>query len=314
MSSYDVTTGYLSYSTDWNGNRTEYTYDSSGRLGSVTNAVGSITQRAFFNSWAGDAIQFTEYFDANHVVYLRVDYTYHPFGSGPQGGKLRSIRSTDLRSGQARNIYYDYFFNNGWLQHTTVTRALPSGYATTVTSYDQAGNLVSITNPMGHQVRWEGHNGRGQPNVMIDANGVRTYYGYDPSGNLVSETTNGSAPWGLTWLTTTYKHDSDRRLTTATYASGQVQRFTYSGADRVTGVGNALNQWVQFPRDVSQNTTTTVADRQMPYVSGGAPASYGAGQFTTTTCLDCAGRAYTNQPLTAFGVELGGPRVGLTTR
>jgi RHS repeat-associated protein len=290
QSTYDSATGFIENSLDRNGNVTHYWFDGSGRLISKTDALGTGRQRMQSNTWVGSDLIKTEYTDQNGASYLRVDYTYFGYGDWPKTGQMRSEVWTDLRTGQSRGTYYDYFFNNGWLQHTTVTRALPSGYATTVTSYDQAGNLVSVTNPLGHQVRWEGHNGRGQPNVMIDPNGVRTVYGYDPSGNLISETTNGSAPWGLTWLTTTYKHDSDRRLTIATYASGQVQRFTYSGADRVTGVGNALNQWVQFPRDVSQNTTTTAADRQMPYVSGGAPASYSAGQFTTTTCLDCAGR------------------------
>jgi RHS repeat-associated protein len=293
-STYDETTGYLQSSLDWNGGKSDFSYDGSGRLGSVTSAVGTSSQRAFFNAWIGERLNYTEYFDENHAIYLRVTYGYFPYDSGPQSGALRYEQSIDMRTSQTRTVNYDYTYalnaNGYYLATKTVSRALPSGNASTVTTYDSFGNIVSVTNPLGHQMRWENYNGRGQPGTMIDVNGVSTNYGYDPSGNLISQTTSGVSDAGPTILVTTFAYDGDRRVTRVTYPSGQVQSFAYNGADRITGVANALNQWVQFPRDVAANEQRAVSDHQTPNFNTGAQSSYGSSPFNKTTCLDCEGR------------------------
>jgi RHS repeat-associated protein len=295
---YDYATGFLLGSRDGNGNRSDYTYDSSGRLMGLVRELGCFSGGGpcfsptvgQFNSWQLGKLMYTEIFDTNGVVFLRTNYEYYPWDAGRRAGLLRSIDAIDNRSGQSRKINYDYVFDGNWLQSKREIRLLPSGTATTTINYDQAGNVISEINPLGHQVRWEGYNGRGQPGSQIDANGVRTDFGYDAKGNLLAQTTVGSTPTGFSYLTTLFDYDGDRRLTRVRLPSGQSQSFAYNGADRITGIANALNQWVQFPRDVAANEQRVVSDHQIPNFGAGSPSSYGGSPFNSTTCLDCEGR------------------------
>ena len=285
--SYDATTGFVKTSTDWNGNLSEYTYDSSGRLLSTITAKATPRQRVQNNTWSGNDLIAVEYSDQNNPPYLQVAYGY-PYG------RLQSEVWTDKRTNQTRTVNYGYTFASGaygsYLQSVTTTRLLPSGGATTTSTYDQAGNLISVVNPLGHQVQWDTFNGRGQSAGMTDRNGVRTSYTYDTVGNLVTMTRRGSTPAGLSSLTTSFAYDGDRRVTQVTYPSGKVSAFSYNGADRLTGQGNAFGQWLQFPRNVALNNQYASADRLVPGQGAGAPTASASGQFTSTECLDCVGR------------------------
>ena len=293
-STYSTLTGLIESTRDWNNNLTNYAYDADGRLLSLKTAVDSASQNLQTNTWNGAAITSTEYKDANNVAYVRVDYSYYGSADGQKSGRLKSEVSTELPVGQTRRISYDYIYgtnsSGAWLQSILQIRALPTGDATTTTIFDPSGNIVSKTNPLGHQLRWEGFNGRGQPGAMVDTNNVRTSYTYDNAGNLSSRTSNGTTAAGLSTLTTAYQYDGDRRLTQITYPSGMVQKYSYNGADRLTGFGNALNQWAQYPRNPVSGVQSSSTERWEPTLNTGPPAAISAGQFTTAICLDCAGR------------------------
>lgn len=291
---FDPTTGFLSSSLDWNNNRTDYVYDSSGRLLAAVSAAGTSNSLARINTWDGEDLTSTEFSAGSNLPHLRVDYIYYLWSDGQAAGRLKSVVWTDKRTNQTRVTNYSYVFGSGvygsFLQSVQKTRLLPSGNAITVSTFDQAGNLVSTANALGQVVRWELYNGRGQPGAMVDANGVRTSYGYDASGNLQTVSTAGTTPSGSSILTTVFAHDGDRRLTRVTFPSGQVRAFAYNGADRLTALGNASNQWIQFSKDTTQNKRLSSSDRFVPSASAGQVVGTPAGQFSTAECLDCAGR------------------------
>ncbi|WP_422014715.1 RHS repeat-associated core domain-containing protein [Roseateles sp.] len=282
---YDPNTGYRLWSKDWNGNVTNYVFDSSGRSGTTATAAGTANQVSTTDTWDADDLKQTEYKDASGVTYLRYQRGYFPASSGSKAYRLQSETWTDLRTGQVRGVTYDYLL--GSTNTITATRALPGTTAVSTSVYDSAGNLASATNALGHVIQFQNYNGRGQPAIVVDANNVGTNYQYDPQGNLYSTTTAG--------LQTVYTYDSDRRITQINQPSGQITKYAYSGADRMAGVANGLNEWILFPRTVStttsSNTVSQASDRWLPTQSGSIPSGFQSGQFSKTTCLDCLGRA-----------------------
>jgi RHS repeat-associated protein len=300
---HNATSGQLSSATDFRGTITEYTYTADGRKVGEIRAKNTPRQQTVTNGWNNEFLMWTTYADANNSVYLRVDYSYWDVNFGPKWRRLKSEVWTDLRSSQVRTVNHDYSFGSGtngpWLQTMTVTRVLPSGNATTTRTFNAFGDLISLVNPLGHTTSWSNFNGRGQPGTMIDANGVTTSYGYDGRGNVNSETTNGSMTLAtLNTQVSSYVFDSVNRLKQVNLASGEVRRFEYNGADRITSAGNATD-WVTYPWSPPSAplgpTVQTVSTRHEPSTGAGAPGVIPSGQFVSSACLDCDRRVYRTQ-------------------
>ena len=140
---------------------------------------------------------------------------------------------------------------------TPATAAAPNG-ATTSSSYDPAGNMVSSTDPNGvtttnvysptdlltsasfsgsaaHQVTYA-YDANGAKTGMTDATGTSSY-SYDSFGELTSAT-------GGSQKITSYAYDSDGNVTGTTYplptgvtwASSDTVGYGYDNADRLTSV------------------------------------------------------------------------------
>lgn len=71
---YDAN-GYIDYTFDWNGNKTDTTYDGAGRLLQITTAAGTPKAMTQVHTWTGQDISRTVYRDAANVAYRQVDYT-----------------------------------------------------------------------------------------------------------------------------------------------------------------------------------------------------------------------------------------------
>jgi RHS repeat-associated protein len=285
--------GWVDYRLDWNGNKTDYTYDITGKLLQVTTAAGTASASTRVNTWTGDDLTETTFKDANGVAYAKVSYTYFPSTSGFASGKLASETRTDLRLGGTRQVIYGYSFHpSGVLATYTQTVTLPGTTAVTSYGYDTAGNLISLTNPMGHQTTWSNHNGLGLPGRVVDANLVATDFVYDPKGNLSSSTTylsNGNR-------NTTYTYNNNRQITDVAYADGKVDRIRYTPSMRPERLGNALGEYVRQAMDVPSNSSTASSDRQTPGLSGSTPVAVAGGLFSSTTQFDSLAR-----PLTELG-------------
>jgi RHS repeat-associated protein len=285
---YDAN-GYIDYTLDWNGTKTDYTFDAAGRLMAVASAAGTAAQLTQINSWNEIDLVETTYRDAADVAFRKEAYAY--VTTGPAAGRLQAHTTFDLRTGAQRQTLYAYTFHaNNAVATETVTRVLPGGNAVTVMNYDTLGNRTSVVNPLGHTTTWANFNGYGQPGRMTDANGIATDYAYDAKGNLVSATQ--LLPTGS--RTTTYAWNNDRQVTDIHHPGGAVSRYRYTASGRLLQLGNALNEFVTHYIDVPNNTPYSVSNRRTPTVSGGVPAGTDAGTFYAAKTVDGLGRTWKN--------------------
>ena len=203
---------------------------------------------------------------------------------------------TDLRISAQRHTTYVYSFHpNKVLASLAVTRALPGASATTTLGYDPLGNLISATNPLGHQVTWSSHSGHGLPGRMSDGNGFATDYVYNRKANLI--TAVQCLPGGT--RLTSFTYNNSHQITEVTYTTGRIGRFRYNTAGRLEYTGNALNDFVRYGFEVPTNTSTTSSSRNVPSLTGSTPAATAAGQFSATRRLDNLRRPGTSWATTA---------------
>lgn len=141
ITAYDAN-GYIDYTLDWNNNRTEYSYDSVGRLLRMTRMAGTSSAATTTYAWIEDDMVKKEYLDANDLVYGREEYQYH------YSGRILQEKRTDLKTGTQQIRNYSYInYPNFNVATKTISEQLPAGISTTVVQYDIAGNVTSIANP-----------------------------------------------------------------------------------------------------------------------------------------------------------------------
>ncbi len=179
----------------------------------------------------------------------------------------------------------------------TLSQTLPGGVvATTTIQYDTAGNVTSVTNPLGQVESWSGYNGLGQPSTYVDMNGVTTTYVYDTKGGLLSESKNGRV--------TSYAYNHDRQVSSISYPDGSATRYQYNAAGRLEYVGNALNEFAHFAVDVPGNSVQTSSQRNLAQVNGAVPVAVATTDFSSKTVLDSLGRPYTGSGNNGQRVEM----------
>jgi YD repeat-containing protein len=282
---YDAN-GWLDYTLDWNGNKTDYTYDAAGKLLDLTTASGTPRALIQVNTWSGDDLITTTFKTAAGAAYAQVGYGY--IASGLATGKLASVTATDLRVGGTRQTTYGYaYHSNGVMSSMSSTQALPGGASNvTSTNFDATGNVSSISNGVGHSQYWTNYNALGQAGRFTDANGVISDFSYDAKGNLLAQTTylpNGTR-------STSYAYNNNRQVTDVYYASGRVTRTRYTASMRVAQQGNAQGEFVSHDFDVPSNTWRSHSTRNVPSWNGSAATASVAGQFAMTTQMDSQGR------------------------
>ncbi|MEX0141164.1 RHS repeat protein [Massilia sp. LMS1-1-1.1] len=278
--------GWVDYTLDWNGNKTDYLYDVSGKLTQAITAAGTDAAITKNYSWSGDYLSEITMLDEKNIPYAKEAYSYFPVSGTPQDGKLASIISSDLRVGGQRQINYTYTFHaNRVLATQIVKKALPSSEAQTTYNYDGSGNLISIINPLGHQVSLGGYNALGFATSKIDINGIATTYSYDSIGNLIAESKNGR--------TVTYTYNHARQVSTINYPDGRIDRFQYSASGRLEYIGNALGELARVAVDVPSNSVRVSSPLHHADIIGSQPVAVPAGELSSTTQLDTLGRSYT---------------------
>jgi RHS repeat-associated protein len=298
---YDVN-GYPDYTLDWNGNKTDYTYNAQGILLGVTTAAGTASALTSSYVWATpEDLAERTLKNSSGVAHAKQSFTY-------TNGRIASETWTDLRVGGTRTATYAYTFHiNKSIASVTATRQLPNSETSVSTiTYDTLGNLTSQTNALGHQVSYSNYNGLGLPGRVTDANGISTDFAYHANGNLLSATQ--LLPTGN--RTTTFAYNNNRQRTDIATADGRVQRYRYNAATRADRVGNALNEFVFLDYTVSTNTSKTRSTRQVPSLSGAVPVGAASGEFATTTPYDSLGRPWkavgNNGQLVTFGYDKNG--------
>jgi RHS repeat-associated protein len=286
--SYDAN-GYVNYTLDWNNNKTDYSYDATGRLNQVTTAYGTSAANTTAYTWANpDQVATATSLNSSGTAYARVTYTYYPSGTAMR--LPQSETWNDLRTGAQRAKSYAYtFYANLTMASQVATESLPNGATNvTTTTCDTYGNVASVTDGVGNKVSWSGYNGLGLPGHMTDPNGIVTDYAYDDKGNLLTATQN--LPGGA--RKTTYANNNNHQVTDITYATGRADRLRYDTATKLQQVGDALNTFVQRSYATTTNTEKFYSTRNLPSWNGGVLSGSANGQFLTTTQQDSLGRPW----------------------
>lgn len=236
----------LTSTTTPNNNSTILSYDASGALVSVTNALGQTTR---IPSHSGGGLP-QVMIDANGVVTA---LTYD--------ARQRLLsRSVDTGAGTLTTSYI-YYLNGD------VTTTLPDGSFVT-SLHDQAHRLIADADADGNQIDWVlDALGDATGHVLFDPSGAITFYRiatFDALGRQLTDTsTTTGESWRYTYdangnrLTsedplrhmTTQVFDALNRLTASADANGGVVRTTYDAHNRPLTV-----------EDKNGNTTTYVYD------------------------------------------------------
>lgn len=238
--SYD-SRGYPAEEVDFEGNKTLYSWNNRGQLLTLRTGVapdGSTThQQHTTYGWdtARNLLTRESHYGNSGSIQAETLYTWGADNTGRLARRLQRVEqcAPTCASGQKRITTYSYTFHTNGMVESTVVDGPLAGTGDAVTSrYDRQGNLLSVTNGLGHVERWEGHDGRGLPARHIDANGVITRFTWDALGRQLTrtvETPAGARTWATVWR-------SDGQPASVTDPSGLRHTYVYDSVGRRTEV------------------------------------------------------------------------------
>lgn len=241
------TNSFVASLTDEEGRVTAYVNDARGRATSVTRGSGSATPSTATMSWHplwDVQTQIVEPGRSSDLVWNAL-------------GQLSSLTQTDTTTqtvpystnGQTRVWVFTYGLAGLLL---TADGPLPGSGDTVTYTYDALGYVKTITNEVGHVTTIDTVNGRGQPTLVTDPNGIKTALTYDARGRLLTTTTDSTGSAAVTSLT----YDGVGQITRITLPNGSWQDFTYDGARRLTLVANNTGETITYVRDALGGATS----------------------------------------------------------
>lgn len=282
---YDAN-GWIDYTLDWRGIKTDYTYTADGRLLDMTRAAGTSTPLKNVYAWTTVAytgqyvLQSDSAYDTSGNVFRVTTYGYTP------SGLLSSVTVKDQASGATATTTYGYTLaSNNTLQMRTETRNLPTGATTTTYNFDGSGNLTSVVDASGVTTSYSGFDGLGRPSSMVAGNGVSHAYTYDGRGNLATDT--ASLPNGTAM--SSFAFDGRNNLVSASLPSGSSYHFTIAQSGRVAAQTDAAGNPAS---ETFSNASTIVSSRGrgVASVSGSSISSSISGSVSSSRQLDSLGR------------------------
>jgi YD repeat-containing protein len=273
-----------------------YGYDSAGRLTSVTSDLtpaNTTDNVVYVTTYSYDnASDPTSHRIASLVQSdgTRVFFTYDASGrvktvqdtSDPTTKQLEFVygtNSTDIIDGNGRVWTYQYDVMSRQLT-AILAPAAQSGGARPLTrfAYDGSGNVVTVTDPLGHVVTYT-YDAAGNRTREVDALGNTVERRYDGNNQLVIETRYGvpdgdgvagpalpSKP-----MSTRYVYDASSRLRYTVSAEGRVSENRY---DPVSGLLQATLRYAAAgytPAGAAETTPLALAEMDA-WVSAMAPA------------------------------------------
>jgi RHS repeat-associated protein len=249
---YSYSSGYLSSMTDEESRVTHYSRNSIGQPTEIINGYGTSSARTIDITWDSNFRVPDEVQQPN----LTTDFTWNT------SGQLTQVTQTDTTTtsspystnGQTRTWAYTY----DTYGHLLTVDGPLSGTGDTVTyTYTTSGYLSTITNELSQVVTVSSVNGRGQPTVIVDANGVTTDLAYDSEGRLTTITTNPGTGQAVTSIT----YDVVGDVTEITRPNGAYLQYTWDNGKRLTGVQDNYGSTISYTRDnMGGITATTVKD------------------------------------------------------
>lgn len=231
------------------GQKTDYDYDSLGRLIKITYAIGT----------PDEAIQRFEYDDAgNQTASIdengnRTEYQYDamnrlvkvieadPDGTGPASKPVTSytydaagnmVSMTDPKNNTTQ---YKLDGMNRLIEITDAANG------TTKNTYDSVGNLISVIDELGHETKYK-YDSRNRLTQITDPEGNVTLYGYDLDNNrtsIIDPKSNLSL----------FIYDSRSRLIKKIDPKGNVTSYEYDLADNLIASTDRNGNRTEFKYD-----------------------------------------------------------------
>lgn len=147
---------------------------------------------------------------------------------------------------QAAERNWSYTYNSQGLIETANGPRTDVSDITTY-AYDSQGRLTTVTNALSHITQLSNFDNYGNPQTVVDANGVTTSLGYSPQGWLASVSTAGS--------TTSFEHDAIGQITKVTRGDGSWLEYSWSAARRLTAITNNRGEKIEYDYDPMGNRT-----------------------------------------------------------
>jgi YD repeat-containing protein len=253
---YDVN-GNEKSATKFDGSVTTYTYDLSRNLELTrVEASGTALSRMVSTTW--------------HPVFRFPAQVAEPkrittFTYDARGNLLtRSEQATSDLTGAAGFSATPVGVARTWTYTYTSTGKVASATGprtdvvdVTTYEYDTSGNLVTVTNALGHVTTLSNYDVHGRAGQINSPNGTIMTLAYNVRGWLASRT----VAHGGTSETTSYEYDGVGQVKKVTLPDQSFLLYTYDNAHRLTGVADNIGNRVNYTLDLTGNRTAeTVTD------------------------------------------------------
>lgn len=233
--SYDAKAN-VDYEIDALGVKTDYTYDANDQLIQKIVGIGlngetdqqQITQYVWDPSRRGRLLSISVFGTSTSQKFSETTYNYYP-DADPRARLISSINVKNISSNGVANstqiTSYDYTIHANKLIATMTVDGPVSGVADAVVStYDAAGNLLSVKNSLNHSISYSNYNAMGLPGRITNENGAITDATYDAHGNILTRVNHVNS----TTATTTYLYDAYGRVKKVTHADGKSYDYIYA--------------------------------------------------------------------------------------
>jgi YD repeat-containing protein len=263
---YDAN-GNLASRTDFNGNRTNYTYDLARNLetarteGLTAAGVPTAQTRTISTQWHATFRMPTQI--AEPLRITTNVYDADGTACGARGALCsKTIQATTdasgsqgfsaTPSGAARVWTYTYNANGSVLTINGPRTDVADVTAYTYYANDDAdlgkrGQVATVSNALSQTTTITAYNAYGQPLTLVDSNGLTTTLTYDARQRLTSRTVGSE--------TTAYDYDNAGQLAKVTLPDGSYLSYTYDPAHRLTEIADNLGNRISYTLDAMGNRT-----------------------------------------------------------
>ena len=135
----------------------------------------------------------------------------------------------------------NYAYNGPFHQLSQVDGPRTDVNDVTTYDYDAQGNLIKVTDALGHVTTITSYDALDRPLSITDPNGLVTQLAYDTLGRLLSRNVGGEI--------TAFTYDPAGNLTRSTLPDGSYLDYTYDGAQRLVGIADQLGNRIAYTLD-----------------------------------------------------------------